>query len=412
MRRLMKECCFLEAIIIIWTCHVFAQKTPTWGEVKIPQGLKYSIVDFADSLKGCLFTQQGAYVNTSDGGKSWSSPETLQNCTKIVKVKHLTSETIIAVDEMDSRLPLPIDLYISTDSGMNWYEKMLPDSVVMLGGPTVSLLNETCIGFVNPGAVLYRSTDLGASWDTLQLYPLSFITALHLFQRNNFIFCGGNGLIGSGEVSQSTDSGKTWTRLYSGTSITSEYYSRSLGFFEIWHDDGNITTTNTVLYNPTKNSKVSFMNGGGPGALYDDGTYILAEAWVTQNQRTVQFTTTDNRHAWILTDSSRLYQRTDLLTGVAKMVSSGSPLEFSLDQNFPNPFNPSTVISYQLTVNTFVTLKVYDLLGREITELLHDRQDAGTHEVRFNGVNLPSGVYYYMLETNGARSTRKMVLLR
>ena len=97
---------------------------------------------------------------------------------------------------------------------------------------------------------------------------------------------------------------------------------------------------------------------------------------------------------------------------VAKMVSSGSPLEFSLDQNFPNPFNPSTVISYQLTVNTFVTLKVYDLLGREITELLHDRQDAGTHEVRFNGVNLPSGVYYYMLETNGARSTRKMVLLR
>jgi len=88
-----------------------------------------------------------------------------------------------------------------------------------------------------------------------------------------------------------------------------------------------------------------------------------------------------------------------------------------LQQNFPNPFNPSTVIGYQLAVNSDVTLKVYDLLGREITTLLDEYKSAGNYEVIFdshsgNVRNLPSGLYFYQLRVGSFVETRKMLLLK
>lgn len=85
---------------------------------------------------------------------------------------------------------------------------------------------------------------------------------------------------------------------------------------------------------------------------------------------------------------------------------------FSLDQNYPNPFNPKTMISYQLPVNGFVTLKIFDVLGREVTTLVNERKDAGRYSVEWKGENRPSGVYLYRLQTGSFSETRKMVLLR
>jgi len=85
---------------------------------------------------------------------------------------------------------------------------------------------------------------------------------------------------------------------------------------------------------------------------------------------------------------------------------------FSLDQNYPNPFNPETVISYQLPVNGFVSLKIFDLLGREVTTLVNERKDAGKYSVEWKGVNQPSGVYLYHLQVGSFHETRKMILLR
>lgn len=87
------------------------------------------------------------------------------------------------------------------------------------------------------------------------------------------------------------------------------------------------------------------------------------------------------------------------------------PSEFKLEQNFPNPFNSSTVIKYQIPSQSFITLKLFDILGREVETLVNKNQNAGSYSLQFNASNLPSGVYFYRLENGLNHSTKKFVLL-
>ncbi|MFH1194659.1 MAG: T9SS type A sorting domain-containing protein [bacterium] len=90
------------------------------------------------------------------------------------------------------------------------------------------------------------------------------------------------------------------------------------------------------------------------------------------------------------------------------------PFEYELLQNYPNPFNPSTVISWQLAVGSKVTLKIYDVLGREIVTLVNEFQNAGIHHSTFSPLHysLPSGVYFYQLTAGEFQSTKKMILTK
>jgi len=88
------------------------------------------------------------------------------------------------------------------------------------------------------------------------------------------------------------------------------------------------------------------------------------------------------------------------------------PREFSLSQNYPNPLNPSTRIDYELPSAAFVTLDVYDLLGKKVISLVDEYKSAGKHTVDFNARGLSSGVYYYVINANGFIKTRKMILLK
>jgi hypothetical protein len=78
--------------------------------------------------------------------------------------------------------------------------------------------------------------------------------------------------------------------------------------------------------------------------------------------------------------------------------SSPVPTRFVLEQNYPNPFNPSTTIKYELTKSSHITLRVYDILGRLVSELVNERKNAGVHEVKFAASGLSSGVYFYRLQ--------------
>lgn len=89
-----------------------------------------------------------------------------------------------------------------------------------------------------------------------------------------------------------------------------------------------------------------------------------------------------------------------------------APVSFALDQNYPNPFNPSTVISYSIPKFGNVSLKVYDVIGREVATLVNGRETAGEHSVEFNGSGLASGVYFYRLVAGGYVQTRKLLLLK
>ena len=88
------------------------------------------------------------------------------------------------------------------------------------------------------------------------------------------------------------------------------------------------------------------------------------------------------------------------------------PEQFSLQQNYPNPFNPSTVISYQVPASGQVTLRVYDILGREMATLVDERENAGSYSVRFDGSRLASGVYFYKLIWGSHEQTMRMLLIK
>lgn len=86
--------------------------------------------------------------------------------------------------------------------------------------------------------------------------------------------------------------------------------------------------------------------------------------------------------------------------------------EYILNQNYPNPFNPSASIKYQIPEMSFVTVKVYDVLGNEISTLVNEEKQMGRYEVEFNAVNLPSGVYFYRLQAGDFIETKKMILMK
>lgn len=86
------------------------------------------------------------------------------------------------------------------------------------------------------------------------------------------------------------------------------------------------------------------------------------------------------------------------------------PTEYSLKQNYPNPFNPSTTIEYQLPVDGFVSLKIFDLLGSEITTLVNEFKSKGRYSITFDASNLASGLYIYQLKSNNFSAIKKMIL--
>ncbi|MDP2303938.1 MAG: T9SS type A sorting domain-containing protein [Ignavibacteria bacterium] len=93
-------------------------------------------------------------------------------------------------------------------------------------------------------------------------------------------------------------------------------------------------------------------------------------------------------------------------------VDLGIPVEFLLQQNYPNPFNPETVINYQLPVSGNVSLKVFDMLGREVATIVNEVQKAGTYDVSFNGKDLTSGVYFFRLQAGDFIKINKMTLMK
>ena len=111
---------------------------------------------------------------------------------------------------------------------------------------------------------------------------------------------------------------------------------------------------------------------------------------------------------WVYwTDSMRV-----TIPAVAINEQINLPLTFNLEQNYPNPFNPSTTIKYSIPKQSYVTLKLYDILGREVATLVNAEKPAGNYLVEFNAANLPSGVYFYRIQAGSFNQVRKMLLLK
>ncbi|MHC4790968.1 MAG: T9SS type A sorting domain-containing protein, partial [Planctomycetota bacterium] len=110
---------------------------------------------------------------------------------------------------------------------------------------------------------------------------------------------------------------------------------------------------------------------------------------------------------------SKVEEYTPTVTSVEDPFGEqNNPTEFVLYQNYPNPFNPATTIVYSIPERDFVTLKVYDLCGRELQTLVSEFVNLGPHSVNFDASNFANGLYFYKLHVGDLVETRKMLLIR
>ncbi|MCX6157305.1 MAG: T9SS type A sorting domain-containing protein, partial [Ignavibacteriae bacterium] len=93
-------------------------------------------------------------------------------------------------------------------------------------------------------------------------------------------------------------------------------------------------------------------------------------------------------------------------------ISTETPSSYSVSQNYPNPFNPTTKINFALPKSGLVSLKVYDITGKEVATLLNEVKNVGTYSVDFNAANLSSGIYFYKMSVNGYSEVKKMSLIK
>jgi hypothetical protein len=111
------------------------------------------------------------------------------------------------------------------------------------------------------------------------------------------------------------------------------------------------------------------------------------------------------------TDKKVYWDRFDFISSVNNNIS-GIPNEFELSQNYPNPFNPVTKINFSIPKDGFVSLKVFDMLGREVATLVNGKISTGSYSIDFNGGRFPSGTYFYKLESEGFSDVKKMILIK
>lgn len=121
----------------------------------------------------------------------------------------------------------------------------------------------------------------------------------------------------------------------------------------------------------------------------------------------------DGEFLWVADfDTDTLWQVDDGIISSVENNENDNPLSFNLNQNFPNPFNPSTKISWQSPVGSHQILKIYNVLGNEVATLVDEYNSAGTYEIEWDASGLPSGVYFYQLKTKGFVEIKKMILMK
>ena len=147
--------------------------------------------------------------------------------------------------------------------------------------------------------------------------------------------------------------------------------------------------------------------GGGSGSY--TLTIYLKDAFTKTiiESGTANFSSTDTIS--IKTAALRPIQS---ITSVSNENANPLTKTFMLSQNYPNPFNPSTTIEYRIPERSFVKLKVFDVLGREVARLVNGEKPAGDFFVTFNAANLPSGIYFYTLEAGSFKQSKKLIILK
>ncbi len=372
------------------------QPSAAWSEVYGGDG-GYVLIDPKNSNNVYTEYVNGEIFKSTDGGSSFH-----QITTGIGEAGYWLTPYVMDPANENLLYCGTDQIYKSTNGGTNWISTspILKSSDDLVTTMSISSVEGNVIyagisGYRGAAdtAFLFITTNGGSSWNNISSNlpknaDFARVTADPTHKGVAYVAV----LSGiANHVLRTTDYGNTWTGLD----------SPSNGFDNVPTKVISVDSTSGYIYAGTYWGIYRSTDNGATWARFGSG---LPDAVV--DDIAIQYSTdalrvgTHGRGAWQI----------DLITGIAS--PSGTPLTFAVNQNYPNPFNPSTSISYDLPANSFVTIKIYDVLGREVSALVNERQTAGSHSVNFNASNLPSGVYFYRLVAGNMTATKKMVLLK
>jgi hypothetical protein len=293
-------------------------------------------------------------------------------------------------------------IFKSTNSGSGWMATN--NNLSLDGNPAIAMevsyqtsdkVYVATAPFNTARGNIFRTTNGGTSWTNVtDILPDRFPSDIAVDPLDdNIVYVTFYGF-GIGHIFKSINSGDNWTDI---------------------SDNLPDIPTPAVIIDPNNTNHVYVgtdigvfisTNGGGNWQDFNSGLPDAVQA-MDLNYTTV------NNVIRVMTHGNGAYERKFL-----SQIISGSEGEpntvsgYKLEQNYPNPFNPSTIISYRIPVIGFVTLIVYDLLGREVATLVNEEKPVGEYEVEFNGTSLPSGTYFYRLNTDSHTETKKMLLFK
>jgi hypothetical protein len=341
----------------------------SWTPVAPELKGKYLSDVFVENGSFYVSTDSGIF-SSSDSGLTWHNFETsLGNRYFAWLAKH--GRFLIA----DNQDQYPDTIFISSDSGQSWHA---------LNGFQTTGFPEGCVVFPNDSTVVLNvydpaiqphtivSTDWGTTWATIYqgyIGPLMY--------RDNFLYLGS---------------------IY-GSYLGGDWNISNLpGYIGIIYYGNNIFISSS-RYDGTLRSR----DGGASWSLINYG--------LPADDITGPIAMTDD-YLLLPTREHGIWRRpiSDFVTSVPPSVSV--PRKFQLLPNFPNPFNPTTTISYALPHSGFVSLSVFNILGQQIALLVNGLQQVGYHDVTFNSDGLTSGIYFYRIQAGEFVQIRKMLLIR
>ncbi len=364
------------------------------------------------------------YKGSTDGGVTWRGDKRLTNSSsESITPSIAVSGTKVHVVFKEQELNQPGDIFYrrSANNGSFWETDIrLTNDQFISENPSIAV-NGQMVNVVwsdsrdgNYEIYYKRSLDEGVTWGNdirLTLDGNSSVSPT-IAATNSYVYIfWSDDRDGNSEIyfKLSTDNGISWsadTRLTFDSAGSQVPSVSSMGsvIHIVWIDgrDGN----NEIYYKRSIDNGLSWSN--------DESLTLSSEVKdyqsIALSDSTVHAVWTNNRDN---TYSQIVYRRN--LSGnptTIKTVNILSPGKFILQQNYPNPFNPSTTIKYSIPTSEFVTLKVYDALGKEVATLVNEEKPAGSYEVEFNAAELSSGIYFCKLQSGSFVETKKMILLK
>jgi photosystem II stability/assembly factor-like uncharacterized protein len=391
-------------------------------------------VFFVNNNTGWIAGDSGLILKTSDKGQSWTEQNTgtFDNIFNIFFLNERLGWALTWLVIPDSASYTGTILLTTTNGGNNWQKSKFEKSDHYL--KTIFFL-DSLTGFTSGApSGMYKTVDGGNRWNLTQIDSNSgFILPLESIKFLNNLTgyaCGGVRDF-AGTVWKTSNGGSLWKATIVGPEPLNDLYLNNAskvisvgGDFE--YGSSYVKTTNTGtnwIYDTLgvfgvaraidfRTPSEAWISIGDKFCVTKDTGNTFTSFYTTDSIRLNDLCFTDSLNGWAVGYNGAILKYVYSSTGIKNLSDNSNPDKFTLYQNYPNPFNPVTKISYELRIKNYVLLKVYDLLGNEISTLINEQQNEGSYSVNFDGSSLSSGVYFYKLTSGNFEEVKKMLLIK